>query len=276
MLDRVLIERLENKTLVLSAILKETKQDWNETFYRWLTRGFGLRVNTAPMLDLSERLPQKILSKHLDNHFQLEALLFGTAGMLNSSNDDYSKKLAQEYKFLKSKYRLEPMLPVNWKYSRIRPQGFPSLRIAQLASLWQARENLFSKVLETGSIPKLYELFDIKVSEYWTNHYRFAKETKTFSGALGEDFIRRLVSNVVVPFLFLYGKLKDQPFYHQRALDLLDQLPGENNAVSRKYVALNINNQSAYRSQATIQLHDNYCKLKKCLNCNIGIHLLKK
>lgn len=275
MIDRVLVERLEQKAQIISELLTQNKQDWNETFYQWISRGFGLKVNADPMLDLAQNIPQQILGKHKDNLFQLEAILFGVSGLIEEGEDDYTLKLAKEFKFLSHKYQLKELEKVIWKFSRIRPMSFPTLRLAQFAAMIFKSENLFSEILGIGDIKSFQNLFDLEVSEYWNTHYRFGNSTEMFSGTPGEEFINIQIINVIVPFLFIYSTIKKEPFYKQRALDILDQLKPENNKITKVFKDLGFSIDSGYRSQAIIQLDQYYCKPKKCLNCSIGTHLLK-
>lgn len=275
MLERALVERLEMKAAIIKDLWEQNNRNWNETFYQWMARGFGLKVNAEPMLMLARSLPQNILAKHKDHLFQLEALLFGTAGMLKDVEDDYALELNREYQFLKSKYGLEEMEASIWKFARLRPPTFPTVRIGQFAALIHRSENLFSKVLGIGSLKVLEQLLSDSPSIYWREHYRFGSEHNRTKAGMGKVFQETLVINVVVPFLFIYGKMKEENFYCQRAMDLLDQMSGEDNKVTRVYKNLGLEITTAFRSQATIQLNQRYCSLKKCLNCSIGIHLIR-
>lgn len=275
MLSRVLVERLEQKSGMIEELWNQNNRDWNETFYQWMAHGFGLKVNAEPMLMLARSLPQSILAKHKDHLFQLEALLFGTSGMLEIEDDDYALELDREFQFLRKKYDLHLLKPSIWKYSRLRPPSFPGIRIGQFAALIHRSENLFSKILSTGSLKVLYQLLSESPSTYWREHYRFGLEHPRTKSRIGTTFQQILIINVIVPFLFIYGKIRDEPFYRQRALDLLDQMAPEDNKITRVYKELDLEITTGYQSQAAIQLYNGYCSAKKCLNCGIGIHLIK-
>jgi hypothetical protein len=280
MLERVLVERLEQKSLLIEDLWLKNNKDWNETFYQWMARGFGLKVNAEPMLILARSVPQAILAKHKDNLFQLEALLFGVSGLLGAvanedESDDYANQLMNEFAFLKSKYQLDSLKASIWKFARLRPPSFPGVRIGQFAALIHRSESLFSKILGTGSLKVLQQLLSDSPSIYWREHYRFGVAHKRTKGGMGDAFQQTLIINVIIPFLFIYGKIKDEPFYRQRALDLLDQMAPENNKITRVYKELGLAIKSGYQSQAAIQLYNAYCGCKKCLNCSVGIHLIK-
>ena len=176
-LERIFVERLQIKSNKIAKLLKENANSWDDTFYQLLCESFGLKVNAIPMLQLSNLLPFKVLLKHKNNLLQLEALLFGVAGFLNNPKDNYSIKLSKEYQFLKTKYNLVEVDLVSWKFLRMRPNSFPTVRIAQLAALIYNNDRLFSKLINFESIKELSSVFEAKASEYWTNHYNFKKKS---------------------------------------------------------------------------------------------------
>ncbi len=275
--NRLMIERLENKTEEILTRLQQNNNDWNETFYQMLARMFGFKVNAVPFELLAKSLPIKILAKHKNNLFQLEALLFGNSGLLNNQllGDDYYLKLRDEYSFLYKKYKLQGIESHLWKFMRLRPVNFPTVRISQLAALIYHSQNLFSKIIETENIDKLKELFKIKASEYWDAHYNFNKSSKkTVTKELGETSANLLIINVVIPFLFVYGEKQNQHHLKNRALEFLEKLPAENNSVITNWRELGIQAHSAFDSQALLQLKNCYCETKKCLNCHIGVKLV--
>ncbi len=276
MLETVSIERLSSKAGIISGLMSQNQNDWNATFYHWLCRGFGLKINEGPMEVLARHLSWVVVHKHQQRIDQLEALFFGTAGMLEEPKDDYSRALAREYRFLSHKYNLKSMEPSVWKFARLRPAAFPSLRMAQLAALICKHANLFSQIIQTGTIEQMYNLLSVEVTDYWNHHYRLGSFTEQKIGEIGTQFRDILVINVIIPFLFVYGLFKDEPFYKQRAIDLLDQMKAENNKVVRMYKELGFPIKSALDSQAVAQLSKHYCKPKKCLNCAIGTDILKK
>ncbi|WP_340114489.1 DUF2851 family protein [Maribellus mangrovi] len=275
--NRLMIERLENKTGEILAKLKQNNNDWNETFYQILARTFGFKVNALPFELLAKSLPISILGKHKDNLFQLEALLFGNSGLLNQQllGDDYYIRLREEYSFLYKKYGLKAIEGHLWKFLRLRPVNFPTVRIAQLAAIIHGSDTLFSKILEAKNLQELTDLFRVKASDYWDTHYNFNKLSKRkVSKELGDTSIQIAIINVVIPMLFVYGERQNKPALKNRALELLEQLPAEKNSIIGKWSELGIKARSAFESQALLQLKNNYCEQKKCLNCQIGAKLL--
>ncbi len=276
--NRLMIDRLENKTGEITQRLQQNNNDWNETFYQTLSRMFGFKVNNLPFEMLAKSLPIQILAKHKSSLFQLEALLFGNSGLLNQQllGDEYYLNLREEYSFLYKKFKLTPIEGHLWKFMRLRPVNFPTVRISQLAALIHRSNSLFSKIIEINSLEKLKELFNVQASEYWNSHYNFNKtSSKTSIKKLGENAINILTINVIVPFLFVYGENQNKTHLKNRALEFLEQLPSEKNTITKNWEALGIKSRTAFESQALIQLKNMFCEKKNCLNCQIGVKLVK-
>lgn len=276
--NRLMIERLENKTDDILVRLQQNKNDWNTTFYQMLARMFGFKVNAVPFELLAKSLPLEILAKHKSSLFQIEALLFGNSGLLNDQllGDDYYLNLRNEYSFLYKKYNLKGIESHLWKFMRLRPGNFPTVRISQFAALIFRSQGLFSKIIEIDELENLKELFKVKASEYWNLHYSFNKKSTTKSiKELGEASVNMLIINVVIPFLFVYGEKQNKEYLKNRALEFLEKLPSEKNSIIEKWGKLGINARSAFESQALLQLKNKFCERKKCLNCQIGVKLVK-
>lgn len=275
--NRLMIERLEAKTTEILSRLEQNHNDWNETFYQMLARMFGFKVNSIPFELLAKSLPIHILSKHKSNIFQLEALLYGNSGLLNQQllGDEYYLKLREEYSFLYKKYQLKAIEGHLWKFMRLRPANFPTIRISQMAALLHQTNGLFSKIIEIEDIGELKKLFQVKASSYWDSHYNFNKASKKQGEKeLGETASNILITNVVIPFLFIYGEKQNKHHLKNRALDFLEKLPPEKNSILSKWDSLGIKARSAFESQALLQLKNCYCETKKCLNCHIGVKLV--
>lgn len=270
-------ERLVIKTREIAQRM-EVNKDWNETFYQLLARMFGFKVNALPFELLTRALPLHILLKHKNSLFQMEALLFGTSGLLNEQllGDDYYLELRNEYSFLYRKYQLRPLEAHIWKFMRLRPVNFPTLRIAQLASLICNTEGLFSRIMEMASLDEMKKLFHARSSSYWDTHYRFNKPSASSeTHELGETAVHMLIINVAVPFMMVYANLMNKDYLRERALEFLQELPPEDNSIIRKWKELGIEAHCAYETQALLQLKNMYCDRKKCLYCRIGSNLVK-
>ncbi len=274
-LHRMMIERLEEKTLQITASLQANQSNWENTFYEFLAQSFGAKINAEPFRMLARSLPVKVLAKHKNSLLQLEALLFGTAGFLNESYaDEYPAGLKKEFDFLRKKYDLQPLRKHQWKFLRLRPANFPTIRIAQFAQLVFKSSHLFSKILETKNAVDIIKLFEVVPSPYWETHYQFDKLSTTKQKTLGDDAIDLIIINMVAPFLFVYGKLRDEDAYMQQALNLLEKIKAEKNSIITEWKASGVKVKSAYESQALLQLRNVYCKNFRCLDCSIGHKLL--
>ncbi|RZK81151.1 MAG: DUF2851 family protein [Pedobacter sp.] len=277
-LSRMLVERYEQKTAEVFQVLNRYKGDWNETFYYFLARNFGFKVNALPFELTAGSLPYQVLVKHHQNALQTEALLFGQAGFLEQHVEGaYPLGLQKEYQFLKHKYKLKPIEVSVWKFLRMRPMNFPTVRLAQFAALQQMAMHLFSKIIEEPNLNTINRLFEnLPTNEYWTTHYHFGKSTKMGDRRLGAKSIENIMINTVCLFLFAYGKYADQEELIDRAMDFLEQIPAERNSIVTQYIESGVVVDSAFCSQSVLQLNKYYCGQKKCLNCGIGINLLKK
>ena len=276
-LDRMAVERLERKTEEIAKILMQNKNNREETFYRFLARNFGVKVNAFPFEMTAQSLPLLTLAKHKDNLQQIEALLFGQAGLLEEDfTEDYPNALKKEYAFLRKKHNLTPIPGQAWRFLRMRPANFPTVRLAQFATLIHQSVHLFSKILEAKDAEEIEQLFIAEPSEYWKTHYVFDKESDEKEKRLGRSTIHLFIINTIVPFLFLYGKDKADESYKDRAFALLESLPPEKNSIIKGWKNLGMKPDSAYRTQALLELKNEYCNAKRCLECAVGNKILRE
>ncbi|NUM32560.1 MAG: DUF2851 family protein [Bacteroidetes bacterium] len=274
--ERMLIERLENKTSEIFKTLEKCKNDWHQAFYEKIAWSFGLKINAETFQNLAINIPIKILSIHKNNLTQIEAMLFGTAGFLNfDKDDDYYRKLQKEYIFLKHKYKLDEISNTKWKLLRLRPANFPTVRIAQFANLIHKAENMFSKILENPNIKFIETLLKSGTSEYWKKHYNFGVKSTIKQKSTGDFFIYNTIINTIVPFVFAYGKYKDDEVLKEKAISILNNLTAEKNSIITKWKELGFDPKNSFQTQAILQLNNEYCNNYKCLNCSIGFKILK-
>lgn len=278
MMESLLLERLERKSRDVFRLLDRFENSWNDVFYTILSRNFGFGLNAEPFERLALAMPLSILMKHSDQLLQVEALLFGQAGMLGDSdgNDDYLLNLKREYQFLRTKYNLKPLDSFLFKKLRVRPTGSPFLRIAQLAKLCQTIPGLFSMILETEDVGKIRLFFHVNASGYWQTHYSFKDQSPQKSKYLGDASLDVILINTVAPVLFAYGLKTGSESYINKATAFLETLRPESNSIVSQFVGAGLNVGSAYDSQALIQLKREYCEKRKCLFCRVGHRLLKE
>lgn len=278
MLDKALMQRLESKATQVIQLLHHHQNDWEEITYQLLARNFGFKVNYEPFFQLSHAVPYKFLLKHGDNLTQIESLLFGQAGFLDHAlSEEYMKLLEREYVLLAKKYGIENLKLDKslWKYLRLRPANFPTIRIAQFSALFYERRNLFSQIMEAENLQEVKKLFQVTPSEYWHSHYRFGHKTVRSLAGLGDSSIDNLIINTIVPLLVAYGKHKDEQQFVDRAVGFLQQLQPESNKITKAWVELGLTAKSAFDSQGLIELNNNFCLKRKCLSCTIGSSILK-
>ena len=276
-LEKLIIDRLERKSRAIESLLAENNQHWEQSFYIHLASTFGFKVNQIPFELLARSTPLAVLAKHKNNIQQLEAILLGQAGFLNDTfTENYGVMLQNEYTFLKKKYALNEIAIHSWKLSRLRPSNFPMVRIAQFAALIHHSSHLFSKIIATESVDELLNLFKVCASSYWDTHYHLHSKSSKSSKNIGKSAIEILIINSIVPFVFVYGKQYGNTIKSDFSLDLLERLSAEKNNVIAVWESIGIKPNNALQTQALIELKNNHCNLKKCLQCSIGHYIIKK
>ena len=275
-LERMAVERLQEKAQKVARLLTANKFDWEETLYRLLLRSFGMKVNNDAFETLASLLPFKTLLKHADQLTQLEAMLLGSAGFLTiESEEDYPLLLKREFEVMRTKFNLLSMPVEQWKFMRMRPVNFPTVRLAQLAQMIHRQGPLFSKIKEAATTGEAKALFEVQASAYWDTHYRFSVMGSTHPKRLGDSTADVLMINAVVPLLFCYGRFHKDERYCEKALRFLEYTDAEDNTIVRHYADRGMPPGNAMQSQALLHLNRYYCKRKRCLECSIGNNLLR-
>lgn len=277
MLEKTLLSRLERKAADIRQLLRTNQQDWEQTAYQVLAQNMGFKVNYEPFLALSKSLPLKTIWKHTDQLPIVEALLLGQAGFLEAeATDDYMAFLQREYRFFAYKYQLQPLKIEQWKFSKLRPPNFPTLRLAQLAVLLQRRKPSFADMMEYKTFESFLQLFDIQTSAYWQEHYLFGKKSQKPTGSMGRKSVENIVINTVAPLMVVFGQEKDNTEYLDRAIQILEQIAPEKNHITEIYSELGLSASNAFDSQAQIELYHEFCTQKRCLNCDLGVRIVRK
>lgn len=272
-------ERLHGKVERIHQLLDSFNGSWEDVCYVTLARNFGFGINNDAFERLARRTPLRLLGKHSDSVLQIEALLFGQAGMLDAQKpgmDSYYNQLCTEYAFLSNKFQLTPMEKESWKLFRIRPQNFPYRRIAMLAQFIEGGFRMMNRILETEGEKEMRALFEVELSGYWTKHYTFGKPNDRATATLSRSSIDIILINTVAPLLYAYGELTGNYEMTDKAIKLLEDLRAESNSIVSHFVAYGIDCPDALTSQALVQLKREYCDARKCIYCKIGHHLLSK
>ncbi len=274
--QRLVVERLISRSENIFSILKQTHQHWEETFWWLIAANFGLKINSQVFQKIAQSLPVAVLAKHKNNILHLEALLFGQAGLLTKDFvGKYPAMLQKEYQFYQRKYSLVPV-DGELYFLRMRPANFPTIRLAQLAKLIHESEHLFSKIKEADSVQQVKKMFSVVPNDYWQYHYVFDEEVGYKIKTLGKQMVDNIIINTVVPVLFAYGLHHNEEAYKEKAIKWLEEILPEKNVITKGFENLDLENKNAFDSQAFIQLKNEYCNHKLCLQCAIGNSILKR
>ena len=273
--ERLFFERLERKSKFIDQLLEETNQDWEAVLFCLLAKNFGLNTNGNSFLQIAKAIPFSVIRKESFEVENLEALLFGTSGLLETEKEDvYYKDLKFRYFYLLHKYQIEKIYADPLQFFKLRPDNFPTIRLSQLASLYHRHQNLFSKIIDLKSVGEVYRLLNISASSYWQNHYQFDKESPNKSKMLSKPFIDLVVINTIIPLQFAYSNIRSESIAED-LIDFINEVDSEKNAIIDKFNSFGIKSQSAFESQALLELKNEYCERKACLKCAIGLELLK-
>lgn len=278
MKERALMDRLEKKAAEVVRILETNQNDWEETCFQILCRNFGFKVNADPFFELARSLDYRSLMKHADKPVQVEAVLFGQAGMLNEEYiDPYFNLLKREYALLNRKFDLKGgrLNKSQWKFLRLRPANFPTIRLGQLAALLSSSRNIFSRLMDVRSYADLLQIFSVEQSAYWKHHYLFTRYVKASIPGLGKMSIDNMIINSVVPLMVAWGKSRNDQELTDRAIDILHEVDPEENSITRSWHHLGIKCKNAFDSQALIELRNHYCLRRRCLECSIGAAVIR-
>ncbi len=272
--ERLVIERLQRKSVFIIDRYEQSNRHWEETFWWIIARNFGIRVNADAFEEMARSIPVKVLTKHKYQANQLEAILFGQAGLLDRRfKGTYPRMLQKEYRYLRQMHRF-PKIFVSLKFMRMRPSAFPSIRLAQLASLIGQSTHLFSKVKESVSLGEVKALLHVTANDYWHYYYRFDEPTALCKKNLGDDMVNNILLNTIIPVLFAYGSLNSEQVYIDRVLGWMEEIESEKNRITKGWVTCGVANRHAFDSQSLLELKTQYCDYKRCLECSVGNALL--
>jgi hypothetical protein len=273
--ERLFFERLERKSVPFQQLLKETENDWEAVLFYMLAKNFGLNTNGETFLKIAKSIPFTIIRKERFEVENLEALLFGQADLLPLEAEDlYAKNLKSRFDYISQKYQLAKIIIEPVQFFKHRPDNFPTIRLAQLAMLYHKQHHLFSELIESKNLEQFYSLFTVSVSVYWQTHYQFDKESPKKKKQFSKSFVDLLLINTIVPIQFEYAKSQGKEI-SEDLLELLRTISPEKNSVIDKFSHFGIPSKNAFETQSLLALKNDYCNQKKCLQCAIGIELLK-
>jgi len=274
--ERLFIERLERKYRPIEQLLKETENNWEAVLFCMLAKNFGLNTNGETFLKIAKSIPFPIIRKESVEVENIESLLFGMADMFPvDAEDNYTKELKKRFYYIIQKYSMKEIITEPVQFFKHRPDNFPTIRLAQLAMLYHKQQNLFSKVIVAKTVKELCQLFDITISDYWQTHYQFDKASPKKKKQFSKSFIDLLVINTIVPIQFAYTKSHGKET-SESLIDLLREVAAEKNMIIEKFSNYGIKAKNAFETQSLLQLKNEYCNHGKCLQCAVGIQLLKE
>jgi len=273
--ERLFFERLERKAKPILELLEQSNNDWEAVLFCLLAKNFGLNTNGDTFLKIAQSIPFLVIRKECFEVENIEALLFGTAGLLDTDKEDaYFKDLKFRYFYLLHKYQIEKSFIEPVQFFKHRPDNFPTIRLSQLASLYNKQQNLFSKIISLNDIETIYDIFSISVTPYWQTHYQFDKESANKKKSLSKSFMDLLILNTIVPLQFAYAKNRGEEVSEDLIAVLNDVAP-EKNSIIDKFSSFGIKGKNAFETQSLLELKNEYCNKNKCLECAIGMELLK-
>ena len=274
--ERLFFERLERKSEEINMLLQQENNNFEAVLFQLLARNFGLKVNGDSFLRLAQSVEFSVLKKVCFDENKLAAILFGQAGFLEDEiENEYQQQLKKEYKYLKHKHNLQPITKAQFSFFRMRPNNFPTIRIAQLVALFHKHQNLFSKLIGLSNLKDFYELFSVVVNPYWKTHYNFESISKKSPKKITTSFVDLIIINTIIPLKFLHQKSRgvvDEEFF----LVLLKKMKPEKNNIISKFSKIGVSSKNALDTQALLELKNNYCAPKRCLECAIGNTILKR
>lgn len=273
--ERLFFERLEKKSRLIWNTFSETLNDWEVLLFCLLAKNFGLNNNGETFLKMALSIPFQKIRKECFEVRNLEALFYGRVGLLNNENEDvYFKDLKGRWDYLRNKHLLKRIYVEPVQFFRLRPSNFPTIRLSQLANLYHSKPNLFSEIIESKSLAEFYKIFNVSASDYWNEHYQFDRQSHRKEKKLTNTFIDLLLINTVVPLKFAYAAYVGNDI-SEEIVQLLSEIPAEKNIIIDKFRDFGIVANNAYETQALLQLKNEYCNKKRCLECGIGLELMK-
>lgn len=275
--SRMIVERLQQRKDRIFEQLELYNGDWETVFFHSLSRSMGMGVNADAFEMLARSIPVKLIFKLRDDPDKVEALLFGQAGFFDTELDErdlHTDKMIIEYSYLKNLYQLRGMDQSVWRFLRLRPASFPTMRISQLAQIMIFSSQLFASIIKANELTELRSIFKAKASKYWANHYHFGKSGAPHSIVGGESLIDSLIINTAIPFIFAFGKYTGDETLCEKALNWLELIKVENNRIVRFWTREGVTLSHALDSQAVLHAYANYCIRKRCLDCVVGRHIV--
>ena len=271
------LERMRRKSGEIKAMYAASDYDWAQTLYVMMMRSLGDNKNKEPFAEIARRVPFVMLMREKSSVRAVESLLMGMSGLLLEYDvDDYVMSMASDFEYLCHKYSLRPLKAAEWTLGRVNPQNHPIMRLAEFAALVCSRGFVFSAVLECRTAADVLRILSAEASDYWQTHFLPGRESRYTRKKIGADKAYLMGINLIAPFLFAYADERGDEQGRVRALELLETMPAENNAITKKWSGMGVVMQNAFDSQAVLQLNNELCGNKLCGECFLGRSQIKK
>lgn len=269
-------ERLKRKFEDIKQIFIESNQNWQQTFYIMLLRTMGGMDNKEPFTTLAHRVSYAAILREKMSPPNIEAMLIGASGLLEIyPHDEYILNLKRNFSYLSTKYSIQAMRAKEWKLTKIYPNNHPILRLSQIATLLTHTNDIMDRMLSCRSREDIFRLFSCETLPYWSKHYTPASKTqRTVAKRIGQTKSDLLAINLVAQMQYSYGDYINNDILRGRAISLLEDLPAENNSVIAQWRSYGPLAQTAFDSQALLQLSFEYCRHQRCEECPVGRHIL--
>lgn len=268
---------------------------WQQLFYEMIFEALGYSKNKLQMTTLAQAANLNFIKK-IENDGVLiekfEAALLYISGLATSGNSaadkdskEYIEKIQLHWNSIQPFYDGNIFDETQWHFFKLRPQNFPTIRIAGGARILKELLHgsllniLIKKITEiynlTVLINTLRTIFIIKSDGFWKHHYIFDQHAKNdlkyFVGASRSD---EIVVNVLLPYFAVYFDIFEQPKLVKKIRKIygIYQQRTENQIILDVASALKIDElmKNTIVSQGMIDLFRNYCSKDKCLECPIG------
>jgi len=297
-------EELPPPTLQYSSQDVRSSRLWNQLLYEGIFEAAGYSKNQVPFLKLARNVTLTTLREILqtDNSpvpvLHIEALLFGVAGLLPGlrilkevESKNYVGSLVKKWKILRTAYHSECLNASEWQFFRLRPENFPTVRLAGTARVISSllQNEIFKSIIRIiknsdlsphEKSKRLRILFLVQSDGFWKNHYRFGEVSRRpVKTLLGNDRSADIVINVVLPICLLYARVFKDKEMRQNTLAILAEFPpSHENAVTRIISQQLIKNRftidSVSMQQGMLQLYKMYCGENRCAECAVGKKIL--
>lgn len=270
------------------------KSLWEQLLYEGIMEAMGFSKNPRPFLSLAQSASLPFLREYdLNDSRMMQALLFGTAGLLPSTRKieeqksrAYVRDLRKRWRTVRPSFKGPLLHEADWLFFRLRPNNFPSARLAAMSFLLPTlfgEESLrrLITLFKSDTLSrkqrhhKLRSFFQFEPDDFWKNHYHLAGRTCRAGIAVGSERVHDITVNGIVPIVLLYARIFKDRSIRAHALSLLEYTPPlQYNSITKimqqQLCKSHESLDSAFKQQGAIQLYHFYCIENRCSECEIG------